>query len=73
MHFTKNIYNKETLLGMLDLAMTSMIENDVCLFCPLSANKPQPACFDGDKCKSYLFEGMIKEMRKKRGKNVSHQ
>lgn len=72
MHFAKNIYNKDTLLGMLDMAMTGMIENDVCFSCPVNCSKPQPACFDEDACKSYLFEGLLKAVRKKRRKNVSH-
>ena len=55
-----NHYKKQEkiLLGMIDLAITSMVENDLCNYCQNYLDKNATICLNTDLCKSYLFNGL---------------
>ncbi len=59
MKFTKNIYSKNVLLGMLDIAMDCMIEHSLCDYCSNNVQTNPLYCNDVDLCKSALFEGIL--------------
>lgn len=65
MHFMNEIYTRETLLGMLDLAIECMSENSICCHCPLFFDKTESVCFDSDLCKASIFEGLRKNVQSK--------
>ncbi len=69
MHYTKTIYNKETLLGMLKYSIGAMIENDICYFCKYFHDKSKETCSSTDTCELNLFEGLLKKVREKEHKN----
>ncbi len=73
MHIIKNIYNTETLLGMLDTAISLMIENDICYCCPVSNDRSKKICNDVDLCRAYIFEGLLKIVRIDKGKKCISQ
>ena len=70
MHYTKNIYNKETLLGMLHFAIDSMIENEICTLCKYRYDKKAKHCSHIDICRINIFDGLLKRVRETRGKNA---
>ena len=53
-----HIKREKVLLGMIDLAITSMVENDLCYFCSNNLNKNKAICHNVDLCKSYIFNGL---------------
>ena len=70
MFFNKNIYQKDKLLGMLDLLIDYFIENNNCDFC-LVKDEQGDFCIKGsDLCKSFIFEGLLKTVERGQRKNV---
>lgn len=63
MIIAKNIYNTKTLLGMLDLAIDSLIENDACSCCKIFPYKDE-RCGKIDLCKNFIFEGLLNIYRR---------
>ena len=58
-NFTNHhIQREKILLGMIDLAITSMIENDLCYYCENKLDKKQLICKNVDLCHSYIFNGL---------------
>lgn len=65
MDFTKATYQYNVILGMLDIALTCMIENDMCLYCLNNEDKDLSICNDVELCRSCLFEGLARKVMKK--------
>ena len=55
----KDIYNTKTLLGMLDIALSLLAENNICSYCKICDCKDY-RCSEEVFCKNFLFEGILK-------------
>ena len=56
--------NEMILLGMLNLMIECMIENDFCFYCCNNLERQSYICQNVDLCKSALFEGLRNNVAK---------
>lgn len=63
LNILRNIYDTKTLLGMLDIAIGAIVENELCSYC-VNFYGNSNMCSQTDLCSEFIFDGLLKIYRK---------